>query len=417
MRYRIFCLVGLAALAGSSLAVRTASAQTFGVELANTLMPASGAMGGTSIARPQDVQSAFLNPASLTQFNGTQVGFGTSWAEPTITIDNQADLTAAGISPYQAKSGRPGSLVGNIAITQDFSAMGMPVTVGVGLLTASGLGVDYRGVEASQGTTAELVGLASGAAIGIQVTDRLSVGAAGYLTTTTLDGPFAGIGAAVPAYALRAGLGVNYDLNDCTTVGGYWLTRQSFQFDDAVILPGPFNPQDLNLDFPETFGIGIANSRMLDGRLLLAADVSYKKWSDADFFDSIWEDQLIVQLGAQYTVRRGLRLRLGYAYAENISRQFAGLSVGGVVPDDLLPGVQYIQAQFAAINPHRLTAGVGMQDVLPGVDLDLFGGGMFRAEEAFGDTSTSIQSYWVGMGLTWRFGRGAACPCIAPSTW
>jgi long-chain fatty acid transport protein len=51
--------------------------QSFGVELQNTLMPASGGMGGVSIARPQDLTSAMnANPASLSQFRGTQFPFG-----------------------------------------------------------------------------------------------------------------------------------------------------------------------------------------------------------------------------------------------------------------------------------------------------------------------------------------------------
>ncbi len=41
-------------------------AQGFGVELHNTLMPASGGMGGVSIASPQDLPSALHgNPATL----------------------------------------------------------------------------------------------------------------------------------------------------------------------------------------------------------------------------------------------------------------------------------------------------------------------------------------------------------------
>ena len=45
---------------------RVAWTQSFGVELRNTLMPASGGMGGASMARPQDVQSAVNgNPATL----------------------------------------------------------------------------------------------------------------------------------------------------------------------------------------------------------------------------------------------------------------------------------------------------------------------------------------------------------------
>ena len=43
--------------------------QTFGVELHNTLMPASSGMGGASFSQPQDVQSAIYgNPATMTQF-------------------------------------------------------------------------------------------------------------------------------------------------------------------------------------------------------------------------------------------------------------------------------------------------------------------------------------------------------------
>ena len=41
-----------------------ARGQSFGIELLNNMMPASGGMAGASIARPQDVQSAIHgNPA------------------------------------------------------------------------------------------------------------------------------------------------------------------------------------------------------------------------------------------------------------------------------------------------------------------------------------------------------------------
>ena len=80
-------------------------------------------------------------------------------------------------------------------------------------------------------------------------------------------------------------------------------------------------------------------------------------------------------------------------------------SVGGVP----LPGsgVNYVQAQFAAIPQHRVTGGVGLIDLLPGLDMDIFAGGMFRTSQTFGTTTATVQSYWVGAGLTWHFGRGA----------
>jgi long-chain fatty acid transport protein len=78
---RLLILSASIFLAGMS---RQVTAQSFGVELHNTLMPASGGMGGASLALPQDLQSAINgNPATLTQFRGTQFAFGGGWAEAT----------------------------------------------------------------------------------------------------------------------------------------------------------------------------------------------------------------------------------------------------------------------------------------------------------------------------------------------
>jgi long-chain fatty acid transport protein len=112
-----------------------------------------------------------------------------------------------------------------------------------------------------------------------------------------------------------------------------------------------------------------------------------------------------------------VRFRAGYTYAENITRDIPGTDVGGIIPPNALAGVQYIQAQFPAINQHRISGGIGVRDVLPGVDIDLMAGGMFYASEAYGLTSASVASYWVGTGLTWRFGRGSCCPLPVPNDW
>ena len=69
------------------LSTRAAHAQSFGVEVFNNLMPASGGMAGASIASPQDLQSAINgNPATLTQYRGTQFGLGGAWIEPTYNL-------------------------------------------------------------------------------------------------------------------------------------------------------------------------------------------------------------------------------------------------------------------------------------------------------------------------------------------
>jgi hypothetical protein len=50
-----------------------ARAQSYGVDLHNTTNPASGGLAGTSLACPQDLQSAIAgNPSTLAQFHGSQ---------------------------------------------------------------------------------------------------------------------------------------------------------------------------------------------------------------------------------------------------------------------------------------------------------------------------------------------------------
>jgi len=401
---------------------RYAAAQSFGVELHANMNPAAGGMGGVSVARPQDVQSAFTgNPATLSQFRGTQFGFSGGWAEPTINVDNDAVLPLAGVGEFQAKSGQPGSALGNIAVTQDFSALGMPVTWGAGLLSGVGLGVNYMDDPNSNGSVASLLGLNVGSGLAVQMTERMSVGAQMVVTTAVLDGPFSGLTAATTAYALRGLFGTTYDVNEHTTLGMYWMTKQSFRFEDAVRLSvggGAFSAvQDIHMDLPETFGWGIANDRLMEGKLLLASDILYKKWSDTDLFGAIWSDQFVLQTGLQYEVSRRLRARLGYVYAENIMVDATSLVAGGIIPPDGLPAIQYLQSQLPAINEHRLSGGIGVRDLFPGVDLDLSVGGMFDANDQFGLSGVDVQSYWAAAGLSWRFGRGACERLPIPDRW
>ena len=173
-----------------------------------------------------------------------------------------------------------------------------------------------------------------------------------------------------------------------------------------------------NVELPQNIGLGIANYRLLDGRLLLAADLLYKQWTDSDLFGELYHDQWIVQLGSQYTIGR-VRLRLGYAWAENPIRDNPGQSAGGVSPPNGRPVVEYAQSTLAVANEHRISAGVGICNVLPGIDFDLFAGGMFEASQDFagGAIMSSLESYWIGAGLTWRFGRGASECLHIPSQW
>lgn len=398
--------------------------QTFGVELHNTLMPASGGMGGVSIARPQDLASAMnANPAALTQFRGTQFTFGGGWAESTFNLTQTSDIPVIGlnplIEPYSAKSTAPGVPVGNIGLTQDLSQLGLPVTLGIGFLTTAGGFVDFRHVPESHGTTTGQTIFNMPVTVGVDLTDRLSAGVGVGLGIAFFDGPFVGVGGMTPDYALRGTLGANYLVTGATTVGAYYQTRQSYTFDNAFLLdPGVDQTAvDVEMELPQNVGFGIANNRLLDGRLLWGIDLLYKFWDEAALYQALYDNQWVVQFGTQYALGR-YRLRAGYVWAENPIDNTPGSDIGGVVQPGDLAAVRYSQGLLAITSQHRMSFGIGVVDVLPGIDMDLMAGGMFRDTQQLGDfTTISIQSYWIGLGMTWRFGRGACERLQAPDSW
>jgi long-chain fatty acid transport protein len=375
--------------------------QTYGVELHNTLMPASSGMGGTSFSQPQDLQSAIYgNPATMLQFQGTQAAFSSAWAEPTINFTQTSNAPAIGVSPYQGKSQAPGSLVGNIGVVFDSQMMGRPIKMGLGFMTNAGLGVDFRQIPESNGSNTSFLELDLVAAAAMQMTDRLSAGATFYLGTGVLNAPLVGISSTSMNYAARGALGLNYDLGAGVTLGAYWQSKKAHTFYDLVRVGSSF--QDINMDLPANTGIGIANSGLMNGRLLLAADVLFKNYGDADFFKAIYQDQWAFQFGSQYKLNQRIRLRTGYAYNTSVARDSVPGTIGGVVPIGGLPAVEYLQAQFVNASQHRLTGGVGIRDIMPGMDFDASVGGMFLGEDTFGSATTSTQSYWVAFGFTWR---------------
>jgi long-chain fatty acid transport protein len=409
-----FTLALLTLLAGVNSA-RSVSAQSFGAELFNTLTPASGGMAGTSIARPQDNISAINgNAASLTQYQGTQFTVGGAWAGSTFDLTQTGSLPVGSpnplITPFSAKSSTPGSALPNIGVTQDISALGLPVTFGLGVVSSAGGGTSFRLPQAN-GTNFSLLFLNFASSVGVQLTDRLSVGTTIFAGSGFVDGPFIGDSTMTNAYGIRGSVGVNYLLTEKTNVGFYYQTKQHYRFKDEVRLENPGGTfqlsQDLRLDLPDNIGFGISNSNLMGGKLLVAVDVLYIQWQGADLFQDIYKNQWVAQVGTQYSVNKRCKLRLGYAYAENPINPNVGTSLGGISPPGGFPAVSYLQAQFGVVNQHRISAGVGVTDVLPGLDFDTFAGGMFEASQQFGSfTNISVESYWIGMGFTWRFGRG-----------
>ncbi|MFT5328051.1 MAG: long-chain fatty acid transport protein [Planctomycetaceae bacterium] len=392
------------------LVTSNVQAQTFGVELHNNLMPASGGMAGVSLSRPQDLQSAINgNPATLRQFEGTQFSFGGGFIDANYNVSQTSNLPLLGVTPFSGRSNTLPGLLGNIGLTQQLDAFGLPATVAMGLITNAGAGVDFRHVPASNGTSAQYLALDMVAAAGVDLTEQLSFGSSFALGTSYFDGPFVDIGGMTAAYGVRFSAGANYQLTPETSLGAYWQSKKNLEFENAA-LPAGGTPVDIAFDHPMNVGFGVANTSLMDGRLLLAADAIYKRYSDADTLKAIFTDQWAVQIGGQYAATDRIRLRLGYAWNENPMKAAQLESIGGINLADGVPAVRYVQGQFAAITQHRITAGVGVQDMLPGIDVNLFAGKSFDADDQLGATSVRIDSnYWVGFGTTWRFGGGRTC--------
>ncbi|RLS33417.1 MAG: hypothetical protein DWH79_06850 [Planctomycetota bacterium] len=385
----------------------TASAQPYGVDLRNTLMPASGGMAGTSVAAPQDFLSAINgNAAALTQYAGTHFTIGGAFVEPTVRLSQSENIPTLGVNPFSEKSSTPGGIVPTIGVSQQLDGLPLPTTVGIAVLGAAGGGTSYLQAPASNGTSSYLLILEFAPSVAVALTERLSVGATMFIGDGYSSGPFLGKSAMTNAYALRGGVGIDYLLGDATRLGAYYQSTQAFRFQNEVILLNQTAPIDVDIGLPQTVGLGISNESLMDGRLLLAADALFLDWSSAALFQSKYRPQWVMQLGMQYRATDKLKLRTGYAFAENPIDGNAGTSIGPVVVPGGLPAVKYLQAQFGVVNQHRLTAGFGYADVIPGLDFDAFAGGMLPASELFGQsTRIDICSYWIGLGFTWHFDR------------
>ncbi len=98
-------LTRLAAIATAWVGATSATAQTYGIDFRNTLMPASGGMAGTSVAAPQDLLSAInANPAALTQCKGAHFTLGGAFAEVTVDLEQKTAIPRSRISSGSSRS-------------------------------------------------------------------------------------------------------------------------------------------------------------------------------------------------------------------------------------------------------------------------------------------------------------------------
>lgn len=425
------------ALSAAVLAVSSTSvmAGPYGYDLHNVLAPVSASMAGTSIAKPLDnVSAVFGNPAGLSEFRGTEFTFGATWYKPNVELEHNGALN--GGTPFKEGNGNEGYLVPEIAVTQDLRGLGLPGTLGAGVTATNGIGAEFRENPASLGVSAELIVLGANLGMSWDFTENFTVGAAATVTYSMLDLGLASTSAQTHDIAVKGSVGATYKLPHATQIGMFYHSELRQDFDD-IIQTSPSGAgsdgvfTNLVIEQPRTLGIGISNEMFMDGNLLLAADIMYKNWENAEFWRDIYVDQWIFSMGAQLT-QGPWEFRAGYGYADDPSRDnvrsldqlsnaCAGLaaSCAPIATNNTAAGlavIEYLQAaQAEVIYEHRLTAGVGYKGFLaPFLDLDMHVARQFSKERTYGSdqfntglladhTKAKVDSWHAGFALTWHF--------------
>ena len=187
-------------------------------------------------------------------------------------------------------------------------------------MAGAGAAGDFRQVPESNGTHVSIVALDIVSSVGVDLTDRLAVGASFVLSSATLDGPFVGITGASSDYGIRGGVGFNYELPVDTTVGLYWKSEVGYTFENLIrfVVRTPF--LDVSVDRPEILGLGISNNSS-DGWQVVAVDRRcLPKLLRHRFLPSDLCRSMGGAVRAQYSPNCRCRLRAGYAYNENPMR-------------------------------------------------------------------------------------------------
>ena len=418
----------------------------YGYDLHNVLAPVSASMAGTSIAKPLDnVSAIFGNPAGLSEFRGTEFTFGATWYKPNVELTSSITQSFGLGTAFKEGNGNEGYLVPEIGVTQDLRGLGIPGTLGAGVTATNGIGAEFRENPNAIGASAELIVIGANLGLSWDLSENLTIGSAATVTYSMLDLGIASVAAQTHDIAVKGSLGMTYKLPHHTQVGMFYHSELRQDFDDIIQTSpeagqvalgthadGSF--QSLNIEQPRTLGIGISNEMMMDGNLLLAADIMYKNWGNANFWKDVYKDQWIFSIGAQLT-DGPWEWRAGYGYADDPTRdRTSGLSqlanVCSGLPNQCVAipsgnsnnGIavtEYLMAaQAEVIYRHRFTAGFGYKGFLaPFLDLDTHVARQFSEDRDYGNTlnadgsanvftnhtNAKVDSWHAGFALTWHF--------------
>jgi len=430
---------GLALFFASTAALATSA----GTDLNLTTKARAGGMAGAAYTMPQEPSAAvFGNPATLTQFKGTNFNFGASLMSIT-SLEHQQQTTIEGVGTFTNKSQSDADnyVLPDIGITLQVSPN---LVIGTGLEIDSGIGVDLRDDPVSLFGGAfhaiapgsfeqigipllvEVISFSVNLAAAYQVNEQLSVGASATIgfglaqlgtsgPTDGLDqlsnalgipanGPlsdFGGTTSSVHDIGFGASLGATYLIQEGVMLSATVKSPVSYNYkniihaDQAAVpaVHGHDGYQDLTIQSPTELIFGAAFNDVLMPGLLVEADAVWKNWSDAQTYEDVYEDQWILHFGAQYQ-SGDWTYRTGYSYAQDVlsdkpNNTLGGLDGLGTIPlgGTPMPGVSHdvIELVQTALVPviwtHTISAGIGYQ-ITDAVSVDGY------VSYAFAETAT-----------------------------
>ena len=231
----------------AALFIPVAQATTYGTDVNNTALPATGGMAGASVARTVEGAAAvFGNPANLTQYKeGTTFSFGATFLDPEIETKHDGSTTGRA---WGGSSNADKYLIPTIAVTQGMGGLGLEYLVlGLGL-SATGAGSDFRDVPGSLGPNGEVIVFMANVGAGYQVTDNLSLGFMATIGNGYAQASLNGNSSSAHNFGIRGTLGATYDIG-ATSFGAYYRSPLKITYEDyisngysAVGVPIPTGP-------------------------------------------------------------------------------------------------------------------------------------------------------------------------------
>jgi len=308
--------IKLAVVAALALGATSAFA-TNGAALIGMGAEARG-MAGTGIGMSHGAESALVNPALITDVEGTQISFGGTLFMPDVSYGSQGGTTSDSAADM--------NVIPEISLATKINDN---FYVGIGMWGTGGMGVDYRDAIASSGTMNMVTNLQLmqfGVPLAYKI-DGFSVAITPILQYGSLDinydvpaGPNAGQHGMGVAQDLKFGynLGVAYEISGLT-VGAIYKSKIDMEYKGFSSVIQPFmNPGSTytNNELSTPAEIGIGASYKIGGSTI-ALDYKKIKWSDAKGYkDFEWEDQNVYSLGYEYATT-GWAVRVGYNYASS----------------------------------------------------------------------------------------------------